>query len=581
MEDGIFSVLVVDDHPDASTLFKKSLCPGSAFPAQVDCALNIPEALEKIKTHVYDLLLIEADFHRTEESEPLLDCMDKLELPMPFVLMTPVRDDALFRAAKRAGIENLLVMSESHYNDLAEKLKKIMEDFKKRQPRSKTTPFFESGGDLNQDSLGLPDFETAGLRVDELTGIYTHSYFQQRVVEEFSRATRYNYPVSCLFLDIDHFKVVNEEKGYHAGDLLLRECANFLFENCRMSDLIARYGGTEFAILMPFSDYKESLEMAKRIRLRFSSHDFMLGGQGVNLSISIGVASFPEDTMSRRGDLIAFSRHALLRSKATGRNRVTQYRHVENLLGVQVPVPKLEESRVLEFQRKLSEVAELAKRGSLEAARALIQALEAKDKHTAGHGASCAKYARFVAETLGMSVEDCESIEQGALLHDIGKLCVSDEILLKPAKLTFEEYEKMKEHPYMGYRILKPIRFLREEALVVLHHHEWFNGEGYPGRLKGNDIPLGARIASVVDSFDTIRTAGARYKKTYPTREAVQELIRYAGTQFDPRVVKVFIDVLIVRRELTPEDYDKNLLEQKIAELPDKDAPLYNSRDGI
>ncbi len=579
MEDGFFSVLVVDSHPESAALFEKSLCAGSEFPAHVEITASVPEALKKIKMRSYDMFLVEAAFHRSQETAPLLDSIHTLELPMPFVLMTPIFDDKLLRAAKQAGIANLLVMSENHYDDFASRLKRIHEEFKKGV-RSKPgeAAFFDltrEKSDNKRDSFG----HEPGSIMDELTGICTHSYFQQRVVEEFSRATRYKYPVSCLFLDIDHFKVINEEKGYHAGDLLLRECADFLFENCRISDVIARYGSTEFSILLPFSNYKESMEMARRIRLRFAAHDFKLGVEIVNLSVSIGVASYPEDTMSRRGDLIAFSRHALLRSKATGRNRVTQYRHVENHPGFEIPVPKIEESRVLEFQRKLSEVVELAKRGSLEAARALIQALETKDHHTAGHGTMCAKYARFIAETLGMSVEDCEAIEQGSLLHDIGKICVEDEILLKPAKLTFQEYEIMKQHPYLGYKILRPIRFLREEATYVLHHHEWFNGEGYPGRLKGNDIPLGARIISVVDSFDTIRAAGARYKKTYPTCEAAQELVRYSGIQFDPRVVKVFIDVLKVRRELSAGDYDQVLLDQKIAELPDKDEPLYVPRE--
>lgn len=577
-EDNLFSVLVVDPHPESAVLFKKSLHSESVFPAEVDSAATVPEALEKIKTQAYDLLLIEADLHQDDETAPLMSCIEALDLPVPFVLMTPVRDDRLVRAAKRMGIQNLLIMSENHYDDLAAKLKNVYETSRMKEKSFSDISFFPES-ESSSEFTEPPAIVAPGPMVDELTGIYTHSYFQQRVVEEFSRASRYHYPVSCIFMDIDHFKVINEEKGYHAGDLLLRACANFLFDNCRVSDLIARYGGAEFAILMPFSDYAEASEVARRMRLGFSAHDFRLNGEVVNLSISVGVASYPEDPMVRRGDLISFARHALLRSKATGRNRVTQYRHVGEQTEGASPTPQLDESRTLEFQRKLSEVAEMAKRASLEAARALIQALESKDRHTAGHAATCAKYSRFVAEALGMSVEDCESIEQGALLHDIGKICVSDDILLKPAKLTFDEYEKMKEHTYLGYKLLKPIRFLREEAGYVLHHHEWFNGEGYPGRLKGDDIPLGARIIAVVDSFDTIRSAGIRYKKTYPTLEAVQELIRYAGTQFDPRVVKVFIEVLKARHELNGVEYDQALLDKRLAELPDREAPLYTPRE--
>ncbi len=570
--DGLFSVLVVDSHPEAAILFKKGLHPESVFPSDVDSARTIEEALVKMKERVFDLLLVDADMQQ-ENNAPFVKALQTIQIPVPFVLMTPVQDDRLLRAARQAGVAGCIVMSQSHYEELAGRLKEIYDYHRKNHPKKTDTAWAEAA--LKEPDAAFRSTAESGPKVDELTGIYTHSYLQERVVEEFSRASRYNYPVSCLFLDIDHFKIVNEEKGYHSGDLLLRECANFLFDNCRVSDLIARYGGAEFAILMPFTGYEEALELAKRVRLAFAAHDFHVNGQVINLSVSVGLASYPVDAMTRRGDLIAFARQALLRSKATGRNRVTQYRHMNHTFGANTPVPQIEESRVLDFQRRLSEVTELARRGSLEATRTMIQALEAKDRHTAGHAATCAKYARFLAEALGMSVEDAEVTEQAALLHDIGKICVSNEILLKPAKLSFEEYEKMKEHPYLGYKILRPIRFLREEAVCVLHHHEWFNGEGYPSHLKGDAIPLGARIISVVDSYDTIRAAGGRYKKTYFTDEAINELIRYSGTQFDPRVVMVFINVLKARREFTSDKYDKNMLEERLGQLPDKDAPLY------
>jgi HD-GYP domain-containing protein (c-di-GMP phosphodiesterase class II) len=163
---------------------------------------------------------------------------------------------------------------------------------------------------------------------------------------------------------------------------------------------------------------------------------------------------------------------------------------------------------------------------------------------------------------MGMTIEDAEVVEHAALLHDIGKICVADDILLKPAKLTFAEYEKMKQHPYWGYKILQPIKFLREESILVLHHHEWFNGEGYPSRMKGEEIPLGSRIISVIDSYDTMRLAGGRYKKTTPVVESVNELIACSGNQFDPKVVKTFIGVLKMRNELLTDDYNKDLLEE-------------------
>ena len=231
---------------------------------------------------------------------------------------------------------------------------------------------------------------------------------------------------------------------------------------------------------------------------------------------------------------------------------------VENL-----PELKMEAHDVEMFRHHMMEVADSSRKAYLEACTVLVKAIESKDPMTAGHGASCVKYSKMTAEEMGIASDDVEIIANAALLHDIGKICIADEILLKPARLTMAEFEIMKEHTYFGYRILKPIKFLREEAELVLHHHEWFNGEGYPCRLKGTDIPVGARIIAVVDSYDTMRKAGGRYKKTISATDAVNELINCSGIQFDAVVVKAFIEVLKRCGEFKGE-YLKDKLEETI-----------------
>jgi len=399
---------------------------------------------------------------------------------------------------------------------------------------------------------------------DQLTGLFNHTYLQEQLVTEFSRATRYHYPISCLAIDLDHFKLVNEEKSFRAGDAIIQECAQLLSSLSRTGDLVGRYGGEEFMVILPHVDYQGAFDMARRVRLAFSEHIFHSGSEDFNLTISVGISCFPEDAIKTRMDLITFARQSLFRSKAHGRNRITLYKQIVPTLGQDMPDLKISEEKVVEFQRRLSDISEAARRSYIEASRALIFALESKDATTAGHAASCAKYARQLTEAMGLSVEDSEVIEHAALLHDIGKICIGDEILLKPAKLTFEEYEKMKQHPYLGYKILQPIKFLYEEAILVLHHHEWFSGEGYPSRMRGEEIPLGSRVIAVIDSYDTMRIAGSRYKKTTPVVDAVNELINYAGSQFDPKIVKAFIEVLKSRHELLTEDYHKDILEQRV-----------------
>jgi len=236
-----------------------------------------------------------------------------------------------------------------------------------------------------------------------------------------------------------------------------------------------------------------------------------------------------------------------------------------------MPNLQISEEKIIHFQRRLSEISDMARRAYTNASRTLITALESKDRYTAGHAANTAKYAMQVAELMGMTVEESEVVHHAALLHDIGKLCISDQILLKPGKLTFQEYAAMKEHATLGYKILKPIKFLQEEAVLVLHHHEWFNGKGYPSGLKGEEIPLGSRIVSVIDTYDTIRMAGGRYKKTSAVLDCVNELINCSGTQFDPAVVESFIKVLRKRGELKDESYKKDLLEEKLRTLEPAD----------
>ena len=190
-----------------------------------------------------------------------------------------------------------------------------------------------------------------------------------------------------------------------------------------------------------------------------------------------------------------------------------------------------------------------------------MAALESKDHYTADHAGNVARISLQVAEAMGLSLDEAEIVEHAALLHDIGKICISDPVLLKPARFSHGEYEAMKQHPYFGYRIVKPIKYLQQEAILILHHHEWYNGEGYPCRLAKNEIPLGARIISVIDSYDTMRLAGGRYKKTMSVEEGVNELIRCAGKQFDPEVVRAFIQVMLLRKELGPGAYNKKDLE--------------------
>jgi len=173
----------------------------------------------------------------------------------------------------------------------------------------------------------------------------------------------------------------------------------------------------------------------------------------------------------------------------------------------------------------------------------LARAVDSKDAYTRDHCDRARQRARQVAQAMGLPETEIRQVEYAAMLHDVGKIGIADSILLKPAKLTPEEYEEMKKHPVIGYHILEPIKYMAPVAKMVLHHQEWYNGQGYPEGLKGDEIPLGARIVAVIDAWDAM-TSDRVYRKALPRERAIAELRQYAGTQFDPKVVEVFLRIV-------------------------------------
>jgi len=179
----------------------------------------------------------------------------------------------------------------------------------------------------------------------------------------------------------------------------------------------------------------------------------------------------------------------------------------------------------------------------LEMVETLTRVIDAKDSYTHDHGARARTRARRIAEELALDEEEIREIEYAALLHDIGKIGISEAILQKPSKLSPQEYETIKRHTIIGYQILHPIQFLGNVPKMVLHHHEWYNGKGYPNGLKGEEIPAGSRVVSVIDAWDAM-VSDRPYRKALPLELALQELKMGRGEQFDPRVVDVFMHLI-------------------------------------
>ncbi len=561
-------LLLVESDPNYLYLIRRILEENSRFPFQIDEAPSAEAAIVKMSERHYHMMLLEDRLSENKQLD-MLRLIQGAAPDFPVVLMTDMRDDILAREALFHGVSELIIKSESQFNDLAARLETSYKNFCLAHPELMGSKRILREAEKRQEGSAIPPaprIPEVDSHRDDLTGIYNHTYLHDCLSREFAASQRYGYPLSCLFIDVDHFKAINEALSFEKGDLILKQCAKILLDNCRMTDVVARFGGEKFVILLPHAAYAGALDLADRLRQLLMKHTFLPEESQAHLTISIGAASFPEDDARQRFDLIDFSLKAALRSKLGGRNRITRYKDVLSVFADDFPALKMSEDKIVSFQRRLSEISDNARRAYLEASRTLIQTLETKDKFTANHSVIVARDALEIAETLGMNPEEAEVVQHAALLHDIGKLSIPDELLQKKDKLTFPEYETIKQHAYFGYKLLKPIKFLQEESILVLHHHEWFNGQGYPSRLKGVDIPLGARIIAVVDTFDTMRASGARYKKIISAQDAVRELIRCSGTQFDPVVVKAFVEVLKKRGDITEADYPKDVLERLIWE---------------
>ncbi len=355
--------------------------------------------------------------------------------------------------------------------------------------------------------------------VDELTGLLNHGYFHDRVDEEISRCSRFGDIFSLLFLDLDLFKAYNDVCGHLAGDDILKEIARYIVESIRGIDLAFRYGGDEFTVMLPQAPVDDACNVAERIRKRIESE---MDSKGVALTCSIGIASWPTDGVMRE-ELLQAADAALYHSKQAGRNRISL---ACDVAPSQIPGMGVEGEGEQEV---------------LSTIHALAATVDAKDPYTYGHSMKTCQYATEIAEALGYSEEQIATIRAAALLHDIGKIRVSDRLLAKRGPLRDQDWEPIYAHPTLGAAILKHVKSLGGCLAAIQYHHERWDGNGYPAGLEGENIPLDARILAVADAYDAMTSARPYRESKLTHQQAIDELKRNAGTQFDSEIVRVFV----------------------------------------
>ena len=358
---------------------------------------------------------------------------------------------------------------------------------------------------------------------DGLTGLFNHRHFQETLAREVDRAVRYDLEFSLFMMDLDLFKNVNDRLGHPRGDEALRAVADVLRANARTTDFVARYGGEEFVMILPGTPVKRAASVAERIAQ--GVRDIVIDvPEPPRLSISIGMADFPA-CGSDRESIIAAADAALLFAKRSGRDMVADFSSV---------------SLVELDQSALDGLAFRLEKADIETLEALAAAIDTRDVFSGAHTHGVAETALQVADSLGLDDQQRNLLRMASLVYDIGKVGIPVEVLNRRGELTAEEKVAIRNHPEVGKRLLESTIRLSALLPVVLHHHERWDGGGYPHGLKGTAIPLAARVIAICDSWHAMMSERP-YRGALSSDEAVAELRAGAGAQFDPQIVDAFV----------------------------------------
>jgi len=359
-------------------------------------------------------------------------------------------------------------------------------------------------------------------RIDSVTGLSNRRSLDELINSEINRYSRYGGAFSVIILDLDFFKAFNDNYGHLAGDKLLKRVGGIMGKAIRSADRAFRYGGDEFAILLPQTTTDAAYQVAERVRRRVAEE---ANTGNISITASLGLASWPADGIGPN-ELMAAADRALYIAKRDGGNRSRV------ASGILLP---LDDIKVNYWNDEDG--------GALNTIYALAETIDARDHYTHSHSKKVYEYAVALAEALNLEPWEVNRLGTCALIHDIGKIVVSSEILNKPSKLTVEEWEEIKSHPQLGATIASHSSKLAPCIPCILHHHEKYDGSGYPEGLKGGEIPLEARILAIADAFAAM-ISDRHYSAALTIEEAIEEMEQGAGKQFAPELVEVFLSVV-------------------------------------
>lgn len=419
-------------------------------------------------------------------------------------------------------------------------------------PSEKLYNFIANYVALTMDNMSLIEKSQEHFNTDSLTQLYNHRGFQECLSKELKNAEDNHSELSVVMLDVNNISKINRELGHVKGDEVIKLVAEKVKNNLRKSDIAGRYGGDEIAIILPKTDISEAKYIAEYITYSLSC--CFVDDVGP-VKVSVGIASYPECAKEQE-KLLILAEQAMYISQAKGYKdgmsaiissadfnfwddvalksyaEIISKRHAQMGVNFEEELLHKFNSEQISSQNHLEEIA-----------KSLAGAIDAKDPYTKGHSTSVSRYSEALARAVNLPENEVERISLGALLHDVGKIGIPENVLKKPDRLSDEEWNIMKQHPVIGAeKVLQPNESLRDLIPIVKYHHEHVDGTGYPEHLKGDEIPLSAKIVAVADAFHAL-VSDRPYRKGLGLDVACDILLQGAGKQWDADLVTKFIQI--------------------------------------
>lgn len=447
--------------------------------------------------------------------------MEALGIEKPVLAVTGRGDEMIASCMVKSGAYDYLPKSGTNQSVLLRSIKTALEQSRLKKEVAKATQ-------------KLAQMATR----DGLTGLHNRRQLNDMLAYEFKRATRFGTDLSCLLLDLDYFKEINDSFGHGFGDFVLQQFATRLADNVRESDACFRYGGEEFMVLLPQTDIQEAKQTAEKIRRLCDAEPYSNGDYERIVTVSIGVSSLNHRAAVKPEDLLSHADRALYQAKAEGRNRVNVYleafpSEAGSNGGNTIDVTYLKD--------RLAALLEKTKKTSVETLELLVRG--AGSSRFKDHNQRVVQYLGLAGAKLGMPIAIIQTLQRAATLHDCTKVLLPPIVLDKKDHLDEVEMEKIKDHTFIVAELIEPFDFFADERTVLLSHHENYNGTGYPDGLQGAQIPIGSRLFAIADALVAM-TSERPHRPNLSAEQVVQELVGNAGTQFDPNLVGIFLEVI-------------------------------------